>query len=101
VPERNLGLSFRSDSRDYTTYKYRVEIKRKLRKVGNSVMLAMPPETLAESGFEEGQLMRIRSQRGRIEVEPDVDVVPDAEIVAFAARFTDRYREALSRLAEL
>ncbi len=76
-----------------------MEIKRKLRKVGNSIMVPIPPELLQESGFKQGQVVRLRSRLGHIDL--DSDEGPDAEIAAFAARFTERYREALRRLAEL
>jgi antitoxin component of MazEF toxin-antitoxin module len=76
-----------------------MEIKRKLRKVGNSIMVPIPPEALRESGFQEGQVIRVRSRYGHIDL--DADDAPDAEIVAFAARFVARYQDALSRLADL
>jgi antitoxin component of MazEF toxin-antitoxin module len=76
-----------------------MEIKRRLRRVGNSVMLSIPSETLEESGFQEGQTVVLRSRFGHIEVEPAEG--PDAEVAAFTARFVSRYREALQRLADL
>jgi antitoxin component of MazEF toxin-antitoxin module len=76
-----------------------MEIERKLRRVGNSVMIPIPPELLQESGFKEGQVVRLRSRVGHIDL--DSDQGPDAEVAAFAARFLERYEEALSRLAEL
>lgn len=76
-----------------------MEIKRRLRRVGNSVMVPIPPELLQESGFTEGQVVRLRSRLGHIEL--DSDEGPDAEVAAFAARFIDRYRDALQRLADL
>jgi antitoxin component of MazEF toxin-antitoxin module len=76
-----------------------MEIKRKLRKVGNSVMVPIPPEALQESGFREGDVVQLRARLGHIDL--DSDHGPDAEVAAFAARFTERYREALRRLADL
>lgn len=76
-----------------------MESKRKLRKVGNSLMVPIPPEMLRESGFEEGQVLQLRSRFGHIDLEPEHG--PDAEVAAFARRFTRQYREALTRLAEL
>ena len=62
-------------------------------------MVPIPPECLEESGFHEGQMIRLRSRFGHIDI--DSDTGPDAEVAAFAARFVDRYHEALSRLADL
>jgi len=74
-----------------------MEMTRKLRRVGNSVMLAIPSEVLAEAGLREGQSVTLRSQPGRLEVE--ATDMPDQRVAAFAARFSERYREALQELA--
>ncbi len=73
-------------------------IKRRIRKVGNSLMISLPPETLQESGFREGMEIAITSSSGRVEMEPAE--APRAGVAEFTMRFTDRYREALARLAE-
>jgi antitoxin component of MazEF toxin-antitoxin module len=73
-------------------------ITRKIRRVGNSLMVPLPPETLRESGMQEGMEVSISSSPGRVEIEP-VDAAP-CDLVEFAARFTDRYRAALAELAE-
>jgi hypothetical protein len=73
-----------------------MELERRLRKVGGSVMVPLPPEMLAESGLRVGQVVRLRSRPGGIAVE-GVDV-PSSEVVTFAARFVDRYRQDLVRL---
>jgi anaerobic selenocysteine-containing dehydrogenase len=75
-----------------------MELERTLRKVGGSVMLPLPPETLAESGLQMGDSVRIISRPGRIEVAPAP--TPDDEVAAFAARFARRYHDALARLAQ-
>jgi len=80
------------------SYNRVVQLERKLRKVGGSVMLPLPPETLAEAGLRSGDVVRLSSRAGRIEVTPTEG--PDMlEVAAFAARFASRYREALTRLA--
>lgn len=61
-------------------------------------MLPIPPEMLRETGLAEGQMVRLRSSFGHIDLDSDSGI--DAEVVAFAARFTERYREALQRLAD-
>lgn len=75
-----------------------MELKRKLRKVGGSVMVPIPPELLRDSGLQLDSVVRLRSQPGRIEIEP-TEASPNPEVVAFAARFTTRYRQALKELA--
>jgi antitoxin component of MazEF toxin-antitoxin module len=73
-----------------------MELERRLRRVGGSVMVPLPPEMLAEAGLSVGQAVRLRSRRGAIAIEA-MDV-PASGVVTFAARFVDRYREDLSRL---
>ncbi|HLQ34699.1 MAG TPA: hypothetical protein VK457_18590 [Chloroflexota bacterium] len=75
-----------------------MEIERRLRRVGGSVMLPLPPEMLTESGLAPGDVVRLKSRPGHIEIAPTEG--PDLEVAAFAARFTRRYREALARLAQ-
>jgi hypothetical protein len=75
-----------------------MEIERRLRRVGGSVMLPLPPGMLRESGLGDGDVVRLRSRPGRIEISPVEG--PDLEVAAFAARFTRRYREALARLGQ-
>lgn len=82
-----------------TLYNSGVVITRKIRKVGNSLMIPLPPETLSESGFKEGMEVAIASRPGLVELEPAA--VPDKSLVEFAARFTERYREDLAELADL
>ncbi|HLG69515.1 MAG TPA: hypothetical protein VK009_03720 [Chloroflexota bacterium] len=75
-----------------------MEVQRKLRRVGGSVMLPLPPQMLAESGLKAEDVVRLRSRPGTIEVSPAEG--PDMEVAAFAARFSRRYRDALARLAQ-
>jgi len=74
-------------------------ITRKVRKVGNSLMIPLPPETLSESGFTEGMEVAIGSRPGHVDLDPAG--IPDTWLVEFTARFTERYREDLAELADL
>ncbi|HEV2953108.1 MAG TPA: AbrB/MazE/SpoVT family DNA-binding domain-containing protein [Candidatus Dormibacteraeota bacterium] len=73
-------------------------IVRKVRRVGNSLMIPLPPETLSESGFVEGMEVEISSRPGEVDMRPLNGPSPD--LVEFAARFTGRYRQALTELAK-
>ncbi|MGH7881905.1 MAG: hypothetical protein ACREN8_03215 [Candidatus Dormibacteraceae bacterium] len=73
-------------------------IQRKIRRVGNSLMAPLPPETIKEAGFTEGMEVQILSRHGHVEMTP-VET-PATDLVEFAARFTKQYRQALQVLAE-
>jgi hypothetical protein len=45
-------------------------ITRKIRKVGNSLMIPLPPETISESGFKGGMELAIGSRPGHIDLVP-------------------------------
>ena len=72
---------------------------RKIRRVGNSLMVPIPPDHLRESGFEEGMDVTLTAAQGRVEI--GAREVPDPDVAGFAARFTVRYREDLAALANL
>jgi antitoxin component of MazEF toxin-antitoxin module len=74
-------------------------ITRKIRKVGNSLMIPLPPETVSEAGFKVGQEVSISSRPGHVDLDPAG--TPETWLVEFAARFTERYREDLAELADL
>jgi antitoxin component of MazEF toxin-antitoxin module len=74
-------------------------ITRKIRKVGNSLMVPLPPETLSESGFKVGMEVAIRSRPGHVDLDPAG--VRDERLVDLTARFTERYREDLAELGDL
>jgi antitoxin component of MazEF toxin-antitoxin module len=76
-----------------------VVINRKIRKVGNSLMIPLPPETVSEAGFKEGQEVSITSRPGHVDLDPAG--APDRWLVEFTARFTERYRDDLADLADL
>ncbi len=62
-------------------------------------MIPLPPETMAEAGFEPEMELAISSSPGHVELQPAG--TPDRWLVEFAARFTERYREDLAELADL
>ena len=76
-----------------------METRRKLNKVGGSVMLPIPPEILEELTLEAGSEVRITSGDGRIQVEPAVRR-PSPEVVEFMRRFMGQYDKALRNLAD-
>jgi antitoxin component of MazEF toxin-antitoxin module len=76
-----------------------VVINRRVRRVGNSLMVSLPPEIAREAGFSQGMEVRLTSRPGRVEIAGTE--VPGRDLVEFAAKFTDRYRQALEMLAEV
>jgi antitoxin component of MazEF toxin-antitoxin module len=81
-------------------YNKAVKMRRKLRRVGGSVMLPLPPEILHDSGLVEGNEVEITSRRGRVEIEP---VAPelDPEFTTWLYELLERYDSAWRQLAEL
>jgi antitoxin component of MazEF toxin-antitoxin module len=95
-----LRHSFFDDARaEITLYNSAMIISRKIRKVGNSLMIPLPPETISESGFKAGMEVAIASRPGHVDLDPAG--IPDKGLVEFTARFTERYREDLAELADL
>jgi antitoxin component of MazEF toxin-antitoxin module len=76
-----------------------MEIERKLRKVGGSVMVPLPPEMLDELQLRVDQSVRLVSEVGGIRIEPAVPR-PTPEVVEFAAKFMDEYEDVLRELAD-
>ena len=74
-------------------------IVRKIRKLGNSLMIRLPPETISESGFKVGMEVAISSRPGHVDLDPAG--IPDKWLGEFTARFTERYRKDLAELADL
>jgi antitoxin component of MazEF toxin-antitoxin module len=74
------------------------EMTRKLRKVGGSIMLPLPPEILQDAGLSEGDSVVIRSSRGQVRIE--AEAAPDPDAVEFMDAFLAEYREAMAKLAE-
>ena len=90
---------YRLRSAEITLYNSAMVITRKIRKVGNSLMIPLPPETISESGFKAGMEVAIGSRPGHVDLDPAG--IPDKWVVEFTARFTERYREDLAELADL
>jgi hypothetical protein len=84
---------------EITLYNSAMVITRKIRKVGNSLMIPLPPETISESGFAAGMEVAIGSRPGHVDLDPAG--IPDKWVIEFTARFTERYREDLAELANL
>lgn len=76
-----------------------METRRKLSKVGGSVMLPIPPEILEELALETGSEVKITSGDEQIRVEPAVRR-PSPEVAEFMRRFMGRYDRALRNLAD-
>jgi hypothetical protein len=74
-------------------------ITRKIRRVGNSLMLPLPPETIKDAGFKEGMEVAIGSRPGHVDLDPAG--APDQWLMEFMGDFIERYREDLAELAEL
>jgi len=74
-----------------------METKRVLRRVGGSVVVAIPPEMLDESGLSEGASVIMRSREGRIELER-ADLSSD--FLQWVRRNLDQYDSAYRELAD-
>ena len=75
-----------------------MEITRKLRKVGGSVMVPLPPEILEEAGLAVDTTVVIRSRRGHVEIE--AETAPDSDAMEFMDSFLAEYGEAMAKLAD-
>ena len=73
------------------------QMTRKLRKVGGSIMLPLPPEILQEAGLMEGDSVVIRSSPGQVQIE--AEAAPDPDAMEFMDAFLAEYREAMAKLA--
>ena len=76
-----------------------MEIERRLRKVGGSVMVPIPPEMLEELQLRADQQVRLISEGSGIRIEPTAPR-PSPEVVEFAARFMDEYEDVMRALAD-
>ena len=74
------------------------EMTRKLRKVGGSIMLPLPPEILEDSGLTEGDSVVIRASPGQVRIE--AAAAPDPDAMEFMDAFLAEYREAMAKLAD-
>jgi antitoxin component of MazEF toxin-antitoxin module len=75
-----------------------VSIIRKLRRVGNSLVVSLPPEAVSEAGFKEGTDVVITSRPGHVDL--DRAGMPDRQLADFTSRFTEHYRKDLAELAD-
>lgn len=75
-----------------------MEVTRKLRKVGGSIMVPLPPEILQEAGLVVDASVVIRSRRGHVEIEPEA--TPDPDAMEFMDSFLSEYSEAMGKLAK-
>lgn len=73
--------------------------KRRLKKIGGSVALFIPPEMLEELRLEPGAEVEVSSQRESIRVRRAGSGPPE-DLVEFAQRFTKKYEETLRNLAQ-
>jgi len=76
-----------------------METKRRLKKIGGSVALFIPPEMLEELQLEPGAEVEVSSEPGSIRVRR-AESGPPEDLVKFAQRFTKKYEEALRNLAQ-
>ena len=76
-----------------------MQTRRRLRKVGSSVMLSIPPEVLKEMNLEVGQNVLISSEGGVLRIEPSIPR-PAPDVVQFMQRFTKKYDRAMRNLAQ-
>jgi putative addiction module antidote len=75
-----------------------METKRRLKKIGGSVALFIPPEMLEELGVGPGSEVEVVSDRGSIRVR-SAEPRPSDDLIEFAHRFTKKYEEALRNLS--
>ncbi len=76
-----------------------METKRRLKKIGGSVALFIPPEMLEELRLEPGAEVEVSSEPGSIRVRR-AESGPPEDLVGFEQRFTKKYEEALRNLAQ-
>ncbi len=76
-----------------------METKRRLKKIGGSVALFLPPEMLEEFHLEAGTEVEVISESDGIQVRRAEQGPPD-DLVEFAHRFTKKYETALRNLSE-
>jgi len=71
----------------------------KVLKVGSSAAVTIPKRSLEELGLKIGDrvMLSVNQEQKRIIVEPSISV--DAETIAWARRFVEKYRPALEALA--
>ena len=76
-----------------------METRRRLKKIGGSVALFIPPEMLEELRLESGAEVEVTSDGDGIHVRRAAEGPPD-DLIEFAHRFTKKYETALRSLAQ-
>lgn len=76
-----------------------MQTKRRLKKIGGSVALFIPPEMLEDLGLKPGAEVEVSSEGSEIRIGLIQNDPPD-ELVEFARRFTKKYETALRDLAQ-
>lgn len=76
-----------------------METKRRLKKIGGSVALFIPPEMLEELRLEPGAEVEVTSGNDSISVRRAGQGPPE-DLVEFAHRFTKKYEVALRNLSQ-
>ncbi len=76
-----------------------METKKRLKKIGGSVALFIPPEMLEELQLKPGTEVEVTSEGSSIRIRRVQSGPPD-DLVEFARRFTKKYKTALRNLAQ-
>ena len=76
-----------------------MKTKRRLKKIGGSVALFIPPEMLEELRLGPDAEVEVTSEGGSIHIRRAVAGPPD-DLIEFAHRFTKKYETALRNLAQ-
>jgi len=76
-----------------------METKRRLKKIGGSVALFIPPEMLEELRLGPGAEVEVSSEGSSIHIRR-AEAGPPDDLIEFAHRFTKKYEEALKNLAQ-
>jgi putative addiction module antidote len=76
-----------------------METKRRLKKIGGSVALFIPPEMLEELRLKPGTEVEVSSEGSSIRIRR-AQSGPSEDLVEFAQRFTKKYETALRNLAQ-
>ena len=76
-----------------------METRRRLKKIGGSVALFIPPEMLEELRLGPDAEVEVTSEGGSIHIRRVAAGPPD-DLIEFAHRFTKKYETALRNLAQ-
>lgn len=76
-----------------------METKRRLKKIGGSVALFIPPEMLEELRLGPDAEVEVTSEGGGIHIRRAMEGPPD-DLIEFAQLFTKKYETSLRNLAQ-